>query len=667
MDAQRKRLARNIKHLECALAAGDIENFASILHQHESPLFLKAIQEQKILLRANIEYHEIITNLLTVSANKVLTSTEVGRFVLYMMFVKEFKIAQVEIKTRLESIIRILPKMNFVDLIGVFSRSSHVLFNGVSPPTPMLSQTVADYERRLHDFNGYGNDIVSSLLRAINETSKIALDVYSLPLSRSKRQAAERRLLGITRISAELNALEWVFDSVSYGEFVVTHVGQAPDLIIRLEYADARRTLIRTLAIRREFILDYNFARAPRVLRDTLLSLENSVLEGALRFYCSTTGAQANSIDFRKIRQLSKKFLIQIKAEDDLLCLSGGKNALCPIYYTIAIVLRWFFMTAIAVRDSLPSSERRHFLSPPIPLNYISDCIEGGDLPSVNKAFDKLTCTLPSPSHYDLVRRPFIRNGLDVAHGVAMPLVDPWATSVREALISGGGVGNSYGQIWEVFFEHSFKDSDWKILGRSLKLRQKGKLVTDLDLLAKRDDLLLVIQIKALAGSSVSPYDHWRNRQTIEWGCRQAAAATDFLRQEPHWLVSVAGRSLANEIRHVQPLVLTTINHVDGWEFEGVPVIGEAGRKAITEGSKVVYSSQRTREIFATKHITKPEELSTERILWSLKNPIEILIAPEKIDTTYRIGVAGRLRFELPQFKIDTAMDDIPVLQREIK
>ena len=64
---------------------------------------------------------------------------------------------------------------------------------------------------------------------------------------------------------------------------------------------------------------------------------------------------------------------------------------------------------------------------------------------------------------------------------------------VREALLGGGSLGDAYGRIWEDFYEHSFRESDWQVLGRDLVLRRQGKPVTDVDLLVKRSiDLMML-------------------------------------------------------------------------------------------------------------------------------------------------------------------------------
>lgn len=663
MNKTRNNLSRTIKHLKNTIENDDVVTFAAIVREHGCALTFQAIREQKILLRASAQKLETFTALLIKASKRLLKDTEAEQFGNYLAFLSQFRVARSEIQERLAAVLKTFPKINLEELSGVAGEVLRQLLRDLSWPAPGASQTVADYERKIQNINTYAADIMQAILRAMNETSKSALDIDGPNLSRSVRQSAERRLLGATKTAAELNALEWVFDSVSYGDLIISHIIQGRTPIVRLEYADVRRTLILILANRRSLILDRNRARAPRFTRDILAKYETSVLESAIKYYCNITGIDSSAISIEKLRSLSDNILIKIGAGDDLLIAASKGNAAIWTYYFTAIVLHWFSLAANAVRDALPLSQRRRFSPLSIPLGQIASRIGGVERNHVNDALKILTCTLPVKSHYQMIRSPFFRDNSEFAHHITLAESGQWATSIRDALINGGRIGDAYGRIWEDFLQQSFKDSDWEVLGQNLKLRENGKLLTDVDLLAKRGNLLLIIQIKAMVGAGFSPYDHWRNRQTIEWGCRQAATATNFCRRTPQWLNSVAGHIKAGQIHHVQPLVLTNLNQFDGWKYEDVPVIGEVGRKSITQGSKVVYSSAQTGEAITTRYITKPEDLSTERILWTLENPVELLIAPERQKTTYRMAAAAGLQFELPQFEITPAENDIAVIQ----
>ncbi len=660
MDAERKHLARTLKALRQALEAGDVGTFRTRLQEEPRPLILTALREQRLVTHIRAIDQAAVFEILSASAQARLDTAAAAAFRRYLTFAKLFDATKQKIQARLAVVLHALPKLNAAQLIGAAGGAFDRLLDHLPQLDIAASTSVANYERLLHDLNGLTNDTTYAVLRALNEASKIALAPNGPNLGRSDRVAAQKRMLKASLIASELNGLEWLFDGVTYGDLEVGEISETPPAVV-FHHADARRTLLRILAIRRDLVLNVNRARAPRFVRDTLKLQERQTLEAAVDFYSWLGGIDPKTVELDPILHTSAAVLIAVNAEDDLLIAAGG-DAIAQTHYNAAILLRWFMMAAVGVRRTLPRG-RRHLLSAPdIPLGDIADGLNRGGGQGIQQALRALTVTLPARSHYELIRHPFVRVSENLAHSVLASDGGVWNLSVRETLVNGGGpLGDAYGRVWEDFYARSFEDGSWTILGRNLQLRRGGRLITDIDMLLKRHDLLVVLQIKALIGSGVSPYDHWRNRQTIEWGCRQAKVACAFIREHPEWLVSVAGRRNANEVVHVQPLVLTTLDHVDGWKFEGVPVIAEVGRKAITVGSKVTYIESGTGEVVSTQHIIPPEELSTERILWALDNPLELQLAPEIPTTRHTRRRIGDLRVAVPDFEMDIDVDSYPL------
>jgi len=179
-------------------------------------------------------------------------------------------------------------------------------------------------------------------------------------------------------------------------------------------------------------------------------------------------------------------------------------------------------------------------------------------------------------------------------------------------------------------------------------------------------DLLLVVQVKALIGSGDTSYDHWKNRQVIEAGCRQARIVADYLSEDRSKLVSICGRRRAESIRIIQPVVLTNVAQLQGWNHLNVPVISESTRKAICRGSKVDYFNSSTGELVHTKVFVGPDELSTNEILRLIREPIELKIAAEKPEVVYRFDQFGSVSFYLPEFAMNPDAFE-PQIEAEIE
>jgi hypothetical protein len=663
MDAQRRELGRAVKRLRAALEARAVQGFAEELQKVASEDLLAALREQKLLLKAHPADRSAVLAELRATAERILAGPEADNFLAYLHFVGIWDVVYARCAKRLSSVLHILPKMGIGQLLEIFEEAVE-RFPKVIPRRPQSEGlTVAEYERSLHDYNGLAVDVVYAGFRALNQASRVALSpIEQRGLSRNQREMALRRLLKATQISSELNGLEWVLDCVTYGDFVVSKVENGPVPRAHFGYADARRSLLRVLAIRRDLVINLNRARGPRHVQEMLKASEASLLGTAVEHYADLAGIDPTKFNEKDLFDQSAAILALVRAEDDFLVAAGasGEDPRPATSYLAAMSLQWFELAAAAVRRTLPRGRRRLLAAPVVPIHEIEADIARGGGVRVAEAMKNLVSALPARSHFDLVRRPFIRLPGGETRCLTAGRGRPWTATVRETLISGGAIGDAYGRMWETFYTQSFEESNWLVVGRNLTLRRAGEAVTDVDLLLKREKLLLVVQVKALIGSGLTTYDHWRNRRTIEWGCRQAAAATEFIRAHPSWLVSVTGPRVAGEICQVQPLVLTNVSAFEGWQFGGVPIIGEVGRTAITKGAKVDYRDPQSGAVVSTRWITRPEELSTERILWSLNNPVELLIAPESLEIRHRAHTVAGMRILLPEFRPREDVEGFP-------
>ena len=175
-------------------------------------------------------------------------------------------------------------------------------------------------------------------------------------------------------------------------------------------------------------------------------------------------------------------------------------------------------------------------------------------------------------------------------------------------------------------------------------------MVTDIDIVLARGDVLLVIQVKSVTGCAMNTYDHWKNRNIIEKGCHQARLAADLLRNEPQRLIFLANRALASRIRHIEPVVLTNCLELDRWEHQGAAVLGPVGLDALVAGAQVSYMDTRTGRAIETREFTPRGQMSTESILWILRNSLEPLICPEDGRVEWASAQFEGVRWEMPTF-----------------
>lgn len=508
MQGKERKVEQLLSELKIYLIAGDITPLQSMIPQLMGNYFLKRFRERKMILRAPVKSRRDIA-LCLLSCARSLEQEEYERFSNYL----EFSIASDTVRRQLLKEMR-----GKIQRIGSCCESdilnlAHETFTSESTRiakcliSDELSGSVAENERRIHDLNGRLVDLSNGLARLVNEAGR--LELISNNNRSFKRKERKRALAFISealRTVGQLNALEWIFDEVSFGHFIVVESSDKR-LAFRLDYTEPKVALMRRLATRRSLILKYMGARAQRFVRNELLRVKKELLDYALAYCCSKAGI--SSLDSEKIEkayELVGESLAIIDAEDDLLFAASKGDQRIYAYYIAGLALTCF---AIASRIVADVNRSAGVTSPilDIPLNIITSGIRiGADESLFAEGLTTLSVTLPARSHSQLNALPFVRDDKNVIRPFLHGFSGMWNIMVRNALIQGGKLGKDVGAIWEEFIELSFKDTAWQILGKGIKLRRRGQIVTDVDLLLLQSDLLLVIQIKSLIGSADTPY-----------------------------------------------------------------------------------------------------------------------------------------------------------------
>lgn len=651
MQGNDKEIDQFISELKAQCLLGDIRPLSSKISELMGPYFIQQFRERKIILSAPVKSRRDIA-LCLLSCAKQLEQEEYVRLVNYLEFSIAGDMVRKQLLRELHTKLLLIGSCCESDLLALVDEIYNSIVARVMKRafSSNVSGQVSHNERRLHDLNGRLVDLSNGLARLINEISRLGL---INPNERPFKRRDRKRVFGIIRsalmASGELNAFEWIFDEVSFGHFFVSD-RSGNGAHFRLDFTNTKMALMRRLATRRSFILKYMMARPKRYVRDELDQLKDQLLEYALSYYCAVSGiSNLHSEWIEKARERVRKSLIIIDAEDDILYAASKGDKRIQSYYIAGFALSCFAIASEVVRDAMQNTSVTSSLME-IPLSLISEAIHIDFGESfIAEGLAALCVRLPARSHNQLNALPFVHDGNNLARPFLNGYSGMWNIMVRNALIQGGQLGKDVGAIWEEFIEFCFQDTAWRIVGKGIKLRCKGKLVTDVDLLLLQDDLLLVVQIKSLIGSADTPYDHWKNLQIIKTGCIQARKSADFLTENMDRLISICGKKASNKIRIIQPLVLTNINHLDGLNLFDVPVIGEATRKAICEGSSVQYLNANGQHLH-THFFVKQDQLDTQEILRLLKEPIELRIASERPETLYRKEKLGHLELLLPEF-----------------
>lgn len=654
-SATERRLREELRELARLLAVGDVEAFGTRLTATVSPDLIRAAREGKLILKADRVARPGAAAVMIDVAGTVLSATERDMLARHLELIILTGERSDRFEAGVQALVSGLPVMPLVELLRIAQRAFDRFakqFMDSEKRWHDPGRSVGLVEREWHDFNGRIADVTAATCRAVNAAAGCRDDRRTL--RDDKRASAERTMVKIVSLCSVLNGLDWVRDSTAFGDLDVTSItaGETPE--VTFQFRDPRRSLLRTLGTRREVVMETFARRSERVVTRWLEHNSEASLGNAVERHLATVRNLAGrTIDAEALWRSADMHLNGVDFEDDMVLMASEGDREILGRYLLSSMLQWSEIAAHAVAKSLPKATRRRFLPAPIALaDLIDDLTEPDWRDVLATAWAEATIELPVANHWDLVRRPFVLQ----SPGVALPLLHgatgKWNASIRERLLRDGSLGKKAGAGWERYFADRFREGGWEVLGEGVRLRSGKAILTDVDLLVARDDLLLVVQVKAMGGAALNPYDHWKHRKVVEKGCWQASVAYRHLSKDLSVVQAVAGRRAAERVRRVEPVVLTNVGQFDGWEHDGVPVLAETLLKSITVGSKVDYVDSKEGHVVSTRHLLRREDLTTETIIGALRSPIELAIAPETGAVAHLEEQVAGILFRIPEFTV---------------
>jgi hypothetical protein len=247
----------------------------------------------------------------------------------------------------------------------------------------------------------------------------------------------------------------------------------------------------------------------------------------------------------------------------------------------------------------------------------------------------------------DIISRPFVR----LADGTTYPLERirvTWMDQLRQRLVESGGQVERFGRVWEQFAAYTLEQHGWAVVGKSIKLKKPNKQVlTDIDVLAVRNGLVLAIQVKAFAQAADTVYSHWKARAGIEKGVDQARLAASFLRDNPDFLSQLlASKKCSETIATVQPFVLTNAVYFSGWKLGGIAIVGLSDLMSLLNGAKV--RIQGHDNIVEEVRFCADPEPSSDDFLRILSSPISFDLAAETDSIDHFSAGIGPVDLQIP-------------------
>lgn len=654
-----KALTDTLTTIKRDLAHGRTESLTAVLESAGSPDLLRALREQKILFRVQSSPERAIAaSLLRALARRVLPPPT---SVLYENYI-ELVLLAIQIRARLtasvKEMLQAFPRISYEGLLLIAEECQDMrLAVATTSPAPLpddtsLQEKVSAAERYLHEQNATSNGVFFAVVRALNEASRHVRSEG--PDEDAALLTAAELFDPLVDLALEWNCLEHMIDSVTFGDWSVREVDPRPGgRGVKLEFVDPKLSLYRRLSMRRRVAQSHVRVRAPRNVKDYLSPVMMLLVPQVIAYYETLCGCPQMTLDDHKLCVNAVLPLLEhLDLDDDLLFAMAHYFQEISAHYVAAAGLISCAQIVRVMTAGLPERFGDRLSAARIPFDLIAGLApEGRGQLAIKQALRRLCTALPTTRHFNLVRMPFVKIGEESAQPLGIRYFNNWNTAVRSAVIDGGSLGRSLGAVWEEYLAGKLQRGGWSVIGRNIRLKVKGSVATDIDIALRRDDILLLAQVKAITGAGCDTYDHWKNRNIIEKGCHQARLAADILRDQPQRLMSLTNRKVASRIRYIEPVVLTNCLELDHWEHEGVAVLGPAGTSALAEGSCVVsLVHTETGRVLESRQLNPPGQTFSESILWILRNPPEQLVCPEdgRIDSV--TAEFQGMRWQIPTF-----------------
>lgn len=138
----------------------------------------------------------------------------------------------------------------------------------------------------------------------------------------------------------------------------------------------------------------------------------------------------------------------------------------------------------------------------------------------------------------DLATRPYLKID-DARVGVfTSPTMQDVFMETRRILAEGNQTSRVMGKAYETYVRDIMRDAGCVVAESSVKLRERGRELTDIDVLAIKDGVVFLIQAKYMAEPD-SYHARWKCAEQVSSGVRQCLLAREFIASHPERLEGV--------------------------------------------------------------------------------------------------------------------------------
>lgn len=367
---------------------------------------------------------------------------------------------------------------------------------------------------------------------------------------------------------------EYIIDKVAYGELTPSEV-DFESYMCKFDYSDYELIKVRYGQIRRNISSQILKAEhKSSIVRDTFEEFAVQFITDFLQIYKENYGCKFCTRESEIINELKVR-INEFTDDDDLILLSYGSNKKVIALYSLALALLSISIIEYNITYVAEPSIRERVLFY-VPFEWIIDYIKEMYNISIDNEMLLLFCIDNKVKNSrEILKKPFLLTESNLLFGFKMYTRSfEWLGNIRNNFIKGDKISNVIGSRWESIIGDIVESFNWNILGEGVILRENGKTITDIDLLAERDGIILLIQAKGI-GNSTSPYELWKAKNTVKDGINQAIISMEFISKNDKFIINLlnSNKIKVDTVKKIIPIVVTPNIKFSGWQDKNISVV----------------------------------------------------------------------------------------------
>jgi len=618
-----------INFLKTALKNSDPEPAMNTLTGSTSPDIFQIFIEQKLLINPPC-FERLAVAFINAAQRLINEETLKQALYNYIEFVRFYLKATANLERKLRGLLKDLLDRSLLEMMThlhvdmvMTSAALTEQFNKAQRKigrNKHLAEVAEGSEWGFYELNGVINDKLFTSLRLLTFYTHWrrlpALDGF-IGLT---TEDEVRRFYESTRLANHYNSYDAALSKLTYGEWQVTSIelGELPTFTFGI--VDESMELARQIGLKRQVSFRMMGRKYPFELQIQLHSVVVRTITFAFEYYEEVVKDLPKNLRQQVIKK-SRKLLDGIDLADQLLVAHADTKEVFSQYIAATVLC-----TLQLVAEALTAHPvyKNFFITPELPLAMIEELLE--DIVVDGQLCKPLIESFLSgpviKNYFDLFSAPFIKDVDGRVLCLEMLCGSEPQQWVRQHFMKGGGIAVKVGKVWEDYLAATLANSfDCKVKS-SVEIRQGGKTLTDIDVLAIRQNVLLVIQIKAYYGRGVNDFEQWKFREKLLHGAKQAIVGCEAIARDKQFLTRIFDQYDISQIDTVQPIVFTNDELFNSWAPRGVPVLDLGALNQLINGATVRFEDGRGK-VKGKKHFLKNKKMSSAEFLKFLREPLD--------------------------------------------